>query len=119
MRRFLVTAKVRRGAKDAVRAILREGPPFKLPDTSLERHTIFLAGDEIVFLFEGVHAEEEVKRLLHDPHVLGQASRIGLLLTGRPRMPEEVFSWSRPELVQGLSFGPFPGPGDSEGGPAE
>jgi hypothetical protein len=114
--RFLITAKVRRGSEEAVRALLREGPPFQLPDTSLERHTVFLSGDEIVFLFEGPRAEEEVRRLLHDRTVLGQASRIGLHLSGRPRMPEEVFSWTRPELVRGLSFGPLPGPGDSEGG---
>jgi hypothetical protein len=119
VRRFLVTARIRRGSKDAVRAILRQGPPFQLPDTSLTRHTVFLAGDEIVFLFEGVHADEEVRRLVHQPDVLGQASRIGAHLTGRPRFPEEVFSWERPELVEGLSFGPLPGPGDSEGGPAE
>ena len=119
MRRFLVTAKVRCGSKEAIRAILREGPPFQLPETSLDRHTVFLAGDEIVFLFEGVHAKEEVTRLIHDRQVLGQASRIGLHLTGRPRMPEEIFSWERPELLEGLSFSPLPGPGDSEGGSAE
>jgi hypothetical protein len=107
---------VRRGSENAVRALLCEGPPFQLPDTSLERHTIFLAGDEIVFLFEGPSAEEEVGRLLRDRHVLGQASRIGLHLTGPPRTPAEVFSWTRPELLRGLSFGPLPGPGDSEGG---
>jgi hypothetical protein len=119
MRRFLVTAKLRRGSTDAVRAILREGPPFELPETSLERHAVFLGGGEIVFLFEGVHAEEEVRRLVRSPHVLGQASRIGLHLTGRPRMSEEIFSWERPELVPGLSFGSLPGPGNSEGGPAQ
>ncbi len=119
MRRLMVTGKLRRGSKEAVRAILREGPPFQLSQTSLERHAVFLSGDEIVWLFEGVHAEREVKRLLGDPHGLGRAGRIGLHLTGRPRMPEEVFSWERPEVVPGLSFGPLPGPGDSEGGPAE
>ena len=119
VRRLMVIAKVRRGSKEAVRAILREGPPFELPETSLERHAVFLAGDEIVWLFEGVHAEQEVERLIGDPRGLGRASRIGLHLAGRPRLPEEVFSWERPEVVPGLSFGPLPGPGDSEGGPAE
>jgi hypothetical protein len=117
MSRFLVTAKLRRGSKEAVRAILREGPPFQLPETSFERHTVFLAGDEIVFLFEGVHAEEQVRRLPRKCSVRPAGSAFHL--TGRPRMPEEVFSWERPEIVAGLSFGPLPGPGDSEGGPAE
>jgi hypothetical protein len=79
----------------------------------------FLAGEEIVFLFEGPDADEEVRRLMRDRHVLGQASRIAVQLSGGPRFPEEVFSWSRPELVEGLRFSGLPGPGNSEGGPAE
>ena len=119
MHRFLVTARIRPGSEEAVRAILREGPPFQLPETTLERHTVFVCGDEIVFLFEGVHADAEVKRLVHERNVLGQAGRIGLHLAGRPRFPEEVFAWSRPELLEGVTFVATPGPGDSEGGAAE
>jgi len=119
VRRFVVSVPLRRGAAPKVREILREGPPFDLETTSLERHFVFLAGDELLFLFEGDRADEEAERLLKDPRVLGQASRIGVHLAGRPRVPEEVFGWERPEPLDGLSFGPQPGPGDSEGGPVE
>jgi len=108
VRRFVVSVRLRRGAGKKVREILREGPPFELEDTSLERHFVFLCGDELVFLFEGDRADEEAQRLLKDPRVLGYVS-------GRPRVPEEVFAWERPEALEGLSFGPLPGPGDSDG----
>src|SRR5215210_3494387 len=102
MRYFLITVRIRRGSSAAVRRILREGPPFDLGDTSLERHMIFLAGNELVLLFEGHHAEEEVGRLLARPRVFGQVSRLGAHLAGRPRMPEEVFSWTKAERLDGV-----------------
>jgi hypothetical protein len=116
MSRFVITVKLKRGSESRVRAILRQGPPFDLADTSLERHDVFLAKDELVFLFEGPHARREAVRLLERPDVLGPASRLAAHLRGRPRLPEEVFSWERPDEIDGLSFAPQPGPGDSEGG---
>jgi hypothetical protein len=119
MRHFLITAPIRRGSIDAVRKILHEGPPYDLERTSLERHRVFLSGEELVFLFEGPHAEEEAARLLRRPGVLGQAGRLGSHLAGRPHVPEEIFSWIRPERLEGVDFSPLPGPGDSEGGPVD
>jgi hypothetical protein len=116
MSRFVITAKLKRGSEPKVRAMLRRGPPFDLAETSLERHEVYLAKDELVFLFEGPHAGPEAIRLLERPDVLGPASRLAAHFRGRPRLPEEVFSWERPEEIDGLSFAPQPGPGDSEGG---
>jgi hypothetical protein len=116
MRHFVITVPLRRGSADAARQILREGPPFNLEDTSLERHMVFVAGDELVFLFEGAHAEEKALRLLQRPGVLGQAGRLAAHVAGPPRIPAEVFAWAKDEPVDGIDFGSLPGPGDSEGG---
>ena len=72
-----------------------------------------------VFLFEGPHAEQGARRLLSSRRVLSQAGRIGLLLEGVPRTPEERFSWERPARLDGVAYGAQPGPGYSEGGPGE
>lgn len=119
MRYFLVAARLKPGSGEKVREILRAGPPFELEEISLERHLVFLGGDELVFLFEGEHADEKVKQLLAEPRVLGQAGLIGPHIEGQPRVPEEVFSWERRPTFDGVTFGPQPGPGDSEGGPVE
>lgn len=116
MSRFVITARLKRGSEPKVREILRQGPPFDLANTSLERHEVFLAQDELVFLFEGPRADREAMRLLESPRVLGPASRLATYIRGRPRMPQEVFSWERPVPIDGVSFAPLPGPGDSEGG---
>lgn len=116
MRRFVVTASLQPGTAPRVAEILREGPPFDLETTSLERHEVFLADDEIVFLFEGPGADVETRRLFRDPRVLNRLRRIRPLLQASPRLPREVFSWERPRELDGVTFGPDPGPGDSDGG---
>ena len=119
MHRFVVSVRIQPGSADEVRAILAEGPPFDLAETRLERHEVFLSNGELTFVFEGPGADEEASRLLATPSVLGQASRLGAHFDGAPRVPEEVFSWERPEEIEGLTWGPQPGPGDSDGGDSD
>jgi hypothetical protein len=117
MRRLVLTVPLRRGTGAKVRKILRKGPPFRIEDTPLEHHSVFVARDELIFFFEGAHAERVVKDLLAQPGVALRASRIGPYVGGAPRIGEEVFAWERPDELDGVSFAPLPGPGDSEGGP--
>jgi hypothetical protein len=119
MHRFVLTAELRRGSAPEVARILREGPPFDISKTSLERHEVFLSDEEIVFLFEGPHADREASRLLSSRRVLSRGGRIGAHLLAPPRTPAERFSWERPVPLDGVAFGPQPGPGYSEGGPAD
>jgi hypothetical protein len=116
--RFVVTASLKGGTAHLVAEILREGPPFDLADTSLERHGIFLGDDELVFVFEGPGADTEVRRLVEAPGVLERIRLIRPYLATAPKLPGEVFSWERPRELDGVAFGPDPGPGDSDGGHA-
>ena len=116
MGRFVVTARLKRGSFERVRKILREGPPFDLASTSFERHQVYLSRDELVFMFEGPHADEEVGGVLDDSGVLGRAGRLARHFKGSPNVPEEVFGWVRPAEIDGVSFSAQAGPGDSDGG---
>jgi hypothetical protein len=116
MRHFVVTARLKPGSASKVLELLREGPPFDLEESGLERHMIFLADDQLVFMFEGNRAEEEAARLLDQAPVLDKAGQLGRCIEGSPTLPQEVFSWERPPSLEGVMFGPDPGPGDSDGG---
>jgi hypothetical protein len=118
VRYFVVTARLRKGSAPRLLEILRKGPPFDVGATSLDRHLVFLSEEELIFLFEGEHADEQAERLL-TPKMLGPSGCIGAHLDGSPGTPVEVFSWARPPRLDGVYFGPYPGPGDSEGGPAD
>ena len=116
MRRFVVIARLKAGAAPKALELLREGPPFDLDGSRLERHMAFLGDDHLVFVFEGEHAEEEAGRLLQSSTVKEGAGRLGELVDGELTLPREVFSWERPADLEGITFGSDPGPGDSEGG---
>jgi hypothetical protein len=116
MWRVVVTARLKHGARERVSEILRQGPPYDLADTALERHGVFLGPDEVVFIFEGPRADEEVRRLIARSAVADRASRLASCFAGSPRVSEEVFGWEREAPVEGVSFAPYPGPGDSDGG---
>jgi hypothetical protein len=116
MRRVAIIVPLKRGSGDEVRRIVRECPPYELGDTSLERLLVFQSSDELVFLFEGVHADEFAGALMGKLATSGRESRLGPHTSGEPRSLEEVFSWERPEALGGVSFAAQPGPGDSEGG---
>jgi hypothetical protein len=114
VRRFVVTARLKAGATPKALELLREGPPFDLEGSGLERHMTFVGDDQLVFLFEGERAEEKTGRLLSS--VLDRAGRLGELVEGQPSLPREVLSWERSPRLEGVVFGPDPGPGDSDGG---
>lgn len=98
--------------------MLRRGPVFDPAITSLSRHLAFHLGDELVLLFEGEHAERAAEALLGAPEAMLRETALAPHLAGPARFPAEVYNWQRPVLAEGLSYGPLPGPGYSEGGPA-
>lgn len=95
MSRFVVVAPLKVGARTAAQALLAEGPPFDPEGTPLERHDVFVTDREVVFLFEGPEAQEAVQKLAGDPAVWRAAARWRELLAGRPRIAEDVYSWTR------------------------
>jgi hypothetical protein len=106
VRHFVVVARLKPGAAPEALALLRRGPLFDLEGSGLQRHVAFVGDDEVVFVFEG-----EAPRF-----VLDEAGPLGRLIDGEPSLPGEVFSWERPAELEGVTFGPDPGPGDSDGG---
>jgi hypothetical protein len=103
--------------ESSVSRLLQQGPPFD-PGAieGLDRHQVFLTPDEAVFVFESHVPAEALAPLLADPQLWEAVSAWGEYVAGPPRIAEEVFSWSRSEAPEDVSFLPTPGPGDSDGG---
>jgi hypothetical protein len=80
---------------------------------------VFLAPGELIFVFEGDHAEREVMRLLGDASGLERLGRLEAFIDGEPLVAREVFAWQRLAQLEGFNFSGHPGPGYSEGGQSD
>lgn len=95
--RIAVIGKLKPGSLERAEEIIVEhGPPFDLDEAGLERHSVFLSSDNVVFVFEGPNVERAVGRLVDDPAVSGSFSVWGPVLDGTPQLAHERFFWKLP-----------------------
>lgn len=114
-RRVLVVLPLKPDAHEPVSALLKQGPPFDPASIEgLDRHEVYVTGDEVVFVFESALGADALAPLLADPKLW--VSAWGEHVAGAPRIAEEAFSWSRSQPNEDVFYLPTPGPGDSEGG---
>lgn len=95
MERVVVIAKLRGGAAAAADKILAKGPPFDPGESGFDRHAVFRAGDEVVFMFEGEAADSSVRELVNDPVRSAAFGAWSPLLDGVPKLAHEVYYWRR------------------------
>jgi len=93
--RVAVVVPIRHGSSEHARELVAEGPPFELESLELERHDVFVGEREVVFLFEGDSVPAAVEAISRNPAVLKAALRWRGILSGRPRLLEQRFGWTR------------------------
>jgi hypothetical protein len=98
-RRIAVVLPLQEDARDAVRALLAAGPPFDPDKFGLDRHQVFLTQSEAVFIFESKLGADALEPLLQEPELWQSAAAWHEHLAGPPRIAEDVFSWTRPDLL--------------------
>jgi hypothetical protein len=91
--RLAVVAKLRPGSRARATEILAQGSPYELGETGFRRHSVFLAEDAAIFVFEGAGIEELVRDLVDDPTRSAAFSAWGPLLDGTPALAREEFHW--------------------------
>jgi hypothetical protein len=91
--RLAVVAKLRPGSREEASQILADGPPYELAGAGFRRHTVFIAEEAVVFIFEGSSIEELVRDLVNNPASSAAFSVWGPLLEGTPSLAREEFHW--------------------------
>jgi hypothetical protein len=90
-----VVVPIKSKSAGRVRELIREGPPFDLGASPLERHQVLLTEREAIFIFEGRAVRDFAARLAASPTVWRAASAWSGHMAGRPRIAEEAFTWVR------------------------
>lgn len=91
--RVAVVARLRPGSREPASQILAQGAPYDLGESGFRRHSIFLAEQTAVFVFEGSGVERLVRELVDDPARSAAFSAWGPLLEETPTLAPEEFYW--------------------------
>ena len=95
MQRLAVIAKLKPEAEARAAELIEKGPPFNLKDLGFERHSVFLGGDHVVFLFEGRKLEPMLHGMLRDPSSAGALRAWDSVVEGMPKIARETYHWQR------------------------
>jgi hypothetical protein len=93
-----IVARLKPNAEQRARELIAQGAPFDLAESGLQRHTVYLAADTVVFVFEGHEVEWIVDRLIDKPFqwgVMGALEAWRPLVDGHPRIARAVQFWRR------------------------
>jgi hypothetical protein len=91
--RVAVVATLLPGSRERAAEILAEGAPYGLALAGFRRHSVFLAEETVVFVFEGPGIEGLVRDLVNDPVRSAAFSVWAPLLEGTPVLAKEEFYW--------------------------
>jgi hypothetical protein len=91
--RVAVVAKLRPGFRERASQILAKGAPYELGKAGFRRHSVFLAEEAVVFVFEGSGIDWLVRDLVDDPTRSAAFSVWGPVLEGTPALAREEFYW--------------------------
>jgi hypothetical protein len=107
----VVVVPLRPGAREQIRSLLDEGPPFDPEAAGLERHEVFLSDEEAIFLFEAVN-QSVLDRLARSTKLRVAAVAWEEYVAGGLRLADLCYSWNRGSGVETNIGGGETGSGD-------
>lgn len=100
MERVAIVADLKEGSQSRAAELIAKGPPFDLAETDLVRNSVYLSGNEVVFVFEAHQVEWIVDDLIDEPfhyELQDTLDEWRAIVDGPPRIARERFGWVRDE----------------------
>jgi len=95
MQRIAVIAKLKPESEQRASELVEGGPPFDPDRLGFERHSVYLSGDHVVFVFEGGRLDQLLHGVVKDPANVGAFGAWQPLIDGFPVVAREAFTWRR------------------------
>jgi len=95
MERFAIIAQLKPGSNTKAAELIAAGPPFDPGAVGLEAHSVYLAQDSVVFVFEGREAGSVVADIVDDPFRSPVFEAWAPFLDGAPRIARQAYGWQR------------------------
>lgn len=96
MQRIAVIAKLKPDAEARAAELIEGGPPFDPDKLGFDSHTVYLSGNQVVFVFEGGRLDHLLRAVVRDPANLSNFGQWEPLIDGFPSVAREAYSWQRP-----------------------
>jgi hypothetical protein len=94
--RLAIVAHLKSGAEQRARELVAKGPPFDPSEKGLAGHVVYIAADEVVFVFEGPNVEWIVEELIDEPFQWPVTAALDAwrpLVEGVPRIARPAYVW--------------------------
>jgi hypothetical protein len=95
MQRIAVIAKLKPDAEKRATELIESGPPFDPDKLGFDRHSVYLSGNQVVFVFEGGRLDHLLHTVVRDPSNVSAFGRWEPLIDGFPNVAREAYSWQR------------------------
>jgi hypothetical protein len=95
MNRLAVIATLRPGTESKAEELVENGPPFDPSGLGFERHSVYLAGDYALFVFEGGRLDQLMHSVINDRTSVVAFREWENLIDGTPRVAREAYHWER------------------------
>jgi hypothetical protein len=95
MQRIAVIAKLRPETEELAAELVEQGPPFDPEGLGFERHSVYLSGNQVVFVFEGGSLDHLLHNIVREPGNVTAFKAWEPLIEGFPTVAREAYSWQR------------------------
>jgi hypothetical protein len=95
MQRLAVIAKLKPESEKRAAELIETGPPFDPDRLGFERHSVYLSGNQVIFVFEGGRLDHLLQGVIRDPDNLRVFGAWEPIIEGFPAVAREAYSWQR------------------------
>jgi hypothetical protein len=95
MQRIAVIAKLKPNAEQRATELIETGPPFDPDQLGFERHSVYLSGNQVVFVFEGGRLDHLLHGIVRDPDNVRAFGAWEPIIDGFPSVAREAYTWQR------------------------
>jgi hypothetical protein len=98
MEQIAIVAHLKSGMESQAARLIAAGPPFDPAEVGLNRHAVYLAADEVMFVFEGPQVEWIVDEMVDGPFQWRLSEAFDAwrpLVDGQPRIARVAYAWAR------------------------
>ena len=100
-----VIVPLKPGCLERAKGLVAKGPPFDPALLGLRRHRVYISDRQVVFVFDGPKARDQLEHLTHDPTLWRAGLAWTACIAGRPRLSttaealtgdggEPIYSWA-------------------------